>query len=282
MSSSTPAAQPLSSLTNTFSFASGSNPTPAIECDNFEGTPLLPSASLWQCGTKTGNSSLMSTCCNGAEVKEYLGCFMYCPMEDITMTDMQGFVACLSTGGNSTDRANVSNVDTNVFCQGDLNATVSSTSSATTTHGTSKSLSFIFSLLLITVLLCEVATAECTVSIDDESGTIRQGEPRSIMTGSSCGIAASYCIVDQTGTEEILAANRTIEGRDASDGQYDEFFEALGESTDPPRLFAATSSIKVRQWAVGDADGSMVNWSSWVPFMASNKPFFHPSSICDH
>jgi hypothetical protein len=196
---------------------------------------------------------------------------MYCAMDDITMSGMQDSVACLSTGGNSTAQANVSDVDPNVFCQGDLNGAVNATSRGVAARSRSKGLSFIFSVVFVALLICELATAECTVSIAQGPGLIRQGEARSILTGSSCGSGTSYCVVDQTGTDEISAANRTLGGRDASDGDYDEFFEALGESTDPPRLFAAMSSIQVRQWAVGVADANTINWSSWIPFMVSEK-----------
>ena len=263
---------------NTFAVAQGSVQTPSIECDSFAGVPLLPAASSWQCGTKTNNTSLMSTCCNGAKVEQYLGCFMHCAMEDINMIGMQDFVACLSIGGNSTALGNVSGVDRNAFCQGGLNGTVEATSYGVITRSRSKGLRFIFSVIFVALLFCELAAAECAVSVE-ESALIRQGEARRISTGSSCGSGSSYCVVDQTGTDEIPAANRTVGGRDASGDDYDDFFQALGESTDPPRLFAAKSSIQVRQWAVGVADASMINWSSWVPFMVSDRIFLRPAEL---
>lgn len=122
---------------------------------------------------------------------------------------------------------------------------------------------------MIALLLCETVTGECTVTIEEGSGLIRQGEARSIGAGTRCGTGSSYCIVDQTGTQSFIAANRTIAGDDASDGQFDGFFEALGDSTEPPRLFAASSTMEVRQWAVGIVDADFINYSFWAPFMVS-------------
>ena len=82
--------------------------------------------------------------------------------------------------------------------------------------------------------------------------------------------------MDQSGTAEIEAFNRTLDGNDASDGFYDEFFEALGESVEPPRLFPATSSMRVRQWGVGAGDGDMIHYSLWAPFMVRSTT----RSIC--
>lgn len=117
-------------------------------------------------------------------------------------------------------------------------------------------------------MLCTAVAAECIVTVEDGSSLIRQGEARSIGIGVSCS-GSSYCIIDQTGTDEIVTANRTLSGNDASDSQYEDFFKVLGESTDPPRLFAATSLIQVRRWAVGVADDNVINNSFWAPFLVS-------------
>lgn len=135
---------------------------------------------------------------------------------------------------------------------------------------------------MIAVLLCETVVAECTVTIEEGSGLIRQGEARGIGAGTRCSTGSPYCIIDQTGTESFVAANRTISGDDSSNAQYDEFFETLGESTDPPRLFAASSTMKIRQWAVGVVDDSLVNYSFWAPFMVSQRRSFAMTREPEH
>lgn len=136
--------------------------------------------------------------------------------------------------------------------------------------------------MMIPVLLCETVVAECAVTIEEGTALIRQGEARSIGAGTRCSTGSPYCIIDQTGTESFVAANRTIAGDNASDGQYNEFFEALGDSTDPPRLFAASSTMEIRQWAVGLVDDNLVNYSFWAPFMVSQRRFLAMSRECEH
>lgn len=211
----------------------------------------------------------MQGCCNGAEVIESLGCFQHCEMENFNPSDMRDFVACLSNGGNSTSQTDADNVDANVFCQGQLNSTVDAQSSSASIRSGSSSTGFFVCIMMIALLLCDTVTAECTVIIEEGSSLIRQGEARTIGAGTRCSTGSPYCIVDQTGTQPFIAANRTISGNDASDNQYNEFYEALGKKTQPPRLFAASSTIEVRQWAVGVADDDLINYSFWAPFMVS-------------
>lgn len=257
--------------TNTRILASGLSPTLSLHCDTFSGVPLLSSPGNFVCGTKTNNRILMQTCCNGAEVIESLGCFQHCEMKNLNPSDMRDFVACISSGGNSTSQVDADSVDANVFCQGQLNSTVDAQSSSASVRSGSKSTGFFIWLIMIALLLCETVTADCNVVVEEGSSLIRQVEARSIGIGTRCSTGSSYCIVDQTGTEPFIAANRTIAGNDASDDQYNEFFEALGKTTQPPRLFAASSTIEVRQWAVGVADDDRVNYSFWAPFMVSHS-----------
>jgi hypothetical protein len=192
-------------------------------------------------------------------------------MKNLNPSDMRDFVACISSGGNSTSQVDADSVDANVFCQGQLNSTVDAQSSSASVRSGSKSTGFFIWLIMIALLLCETVTADCNVVVEEGSSLIRQVEARSIGIGTRCSTGSSYCIVDQTGTEPFIAANRTIAGNDASDDQYNEFFEALGKTTQPPRLFAASSTIEVRQWAVGVADDDRVNYSFWAPFMVSHS-----------
>lgn len=252
-------------ITSTGSLAS------SIACDDFHGTPLLPASDSYKCGTKTSNETLVRTCCNGAEVTVYLGCFMYCDWDGFSGSRMRDFVACLSSDTNGTEPANASSaVDPNVFCQGELRAVVNATTSGGSRSRSSyKPLSLTISVALFVALLCNAVSAECRVEIYDDLG-IRQAEAREFGPGVGCGNGlSSFCVVDQSGTVEIEAFNRTLDGNDASDGFYDGFFETLGEAIEPPRLFPATSSMRVRQWGVGVGDGNMINYSLWAPFMVS-------------
>lgn len=123
--------------------------------------------------------------------------------------------------------------------------------------------------MMIALLLCETVAADCTVAIEEGSSLIRQGEARSIGAGTRCDTESSYCTLDQTGTYSFVAANHTIAGGEASGGKYDEFFEAICDATQPLQLFAASSMMEIRQWAVGVVDESLIDYSSWAPFMVS-------------
>lgn len=249
----------------------------SIACDDFHGTLLLPASDSYKCGTKTSNETLVRTCCNGAEVTVYLGCFMYCNIDDFSGSRMRDFVACLSSGDNDTEPANASAVDPNVFCQGELQAGVNATTSGSTRSTSSSSpLSLFVSVALMVLLLCPTVSAECRVEVYDSLG-IRQAEAREFGPGLGCGNGPSpFCVVDQSGTAEIETFNRTLDGNDASNELYDEFFKALGEAVEPPRLFPATSLMLVRQWGVGLGEGNVVNYSLWAPFMVRSMT----RSIC--
>jgi hypothetical protein len=203
-------------------------------------------------------------------------------MEEFSPSDMRAFVACLSSGGNTTSQVDTDDVDENVFCQGQLNSTIDAQSTSASTRSGSKSTGFFVCIMMIALLLCETAIADCTVTIEEGSGLIRQGEARSIGAGTRCSTGSPYCIVDQTGTQSFVAAKRTIAGDDASDGQYNEFFETLGDLTDPPRLFAASSTMEIRQWAVGAVDDNLVNYSLWAPFMVSQRRSLAMSRESEH
>ena len=254
--------------TNTKILASGPSPTPSIDCNNFAGVPLLPASDNYVCGTRTNNRTLVENCCNGARVTEYMSCFQHCEMSDFTPSDMRDFVACLSKDGNSTSRVDQDSVDPNVFCQGQLNSTVDKPSIGAVARSSTKSTGFLFCVALIALLLVETVTSECTATIEGPA-LIRQGLARHIGAGVRCSDGSSYCIVDQTGTDVFVAINRNLDGEDAADDSYDEFFSALGDATDPPRLFATSISVQVRQWAVGVASDDRVNDSFWAPFMVS-------------
>lgn len=269
LKSSESAAPARSQPTHTSILASGPSPTLAIDCDTFFGLPLLASQDGTICGTKTNNSTLMRSCCNGAEVIEALRCFQHCEVDTFDMNAMRDFVACLSTGGNFTSQLDGSAVDANAFCQGPLNSTIAVKSSTASAGSGSKSTGLFIFMCMVALMFCETATAECVVTIEESSSLIRQGEARAIGTGTRCSTGSSYCIIDQTGTDSFVAANRTIAGDDASDNQYDEFFEALGRSTTPPRLFAASLAMEIRQWAVGITSDNLINYSLWAPFMVS-------------
>ena len=268
--------------TNTRILASGPSLTLSLDCDSFSGVPLLSSSERLVCGTKSNNKTLMQRCCNGAAVIESFGCFQHCEMEEFNPSDMRTFVACLPNGGNTTSQVDTGDVDANVFCQGQLNSTIDAQSTSASTRSGSKSTGFFVCIIMIALLLCKTAIADCSVTIEEGSGLIRQGEARSIGAGIRCSTGSPYCIIDQTGTKSFIAANRTISGDDASEGQYDEFFEVLGDSTDPPRLFAASSTIEIRQWAVGVMDDNLVNYSFWAPFVVSQRRFLAMTRGSEH
>ena len=285
MASSTPSQRnspAFNQPTNIRIFVPGPSPTFTLDCDSFVGVPLLPSSKRFVCGTKTNNNTRMQMCCNGAEVIESLGCFQHCEMENFNPSDMRAFVACLSNGDNTTSQVDADAVDTNVFCQGQLNSTIDAQSSSASKRSGSKATGFFVCIMMVALLFCQTVVAECTITIEEGSGLVRQGEARGIGAGTRCSTGSPYCIIDQTGTNSFIAANRTIVGGDASNRQYDEFFEALGDSTDPPRLFAASSTMEIHQWTVGVADDNLVNYSFWAPFMVSQRQYFFMSCQFEH
>ncbi|KAM0717764.1 hypothetical protein Q7P37_006096 [Cladosporium fusiforme] len=240
--------------TGTTTLASGPSPMLSINCDDFHGTPLLPPFNdSYQCGTKTSNHTLMEACCDGKA--------------DFVPGDLRGFAACLSTDGNSsTAEEDVSNYDPDVFCQGNLTATVAETSDGSSNSLAASRPATLLCVVFLTLLFSGLVSADCTVVIDENSAFIRQDEARRINTGLSCPYS-NFCTVDVSGTGEIQTVNRTIDGQDASDSSYDSFFEAVGKSTSPPRLFAATASMHIRHFAVGATGPELTNWPSWAPFM---------------
>lgn len=249
-------------------------PAPTLspsDCNTIDGIPLLPASDSYRCGTKTSNRTLIDTCCDGAEVNAYLGCFMYCSIgAEMDVDRMREMVNCLSSNGTSTTSTNEDSIDDNVFCQGNLSATVQ-TSAGTTTRRPTLS-NFLITALVILFMLVGAAQAQdgCTFSIEAGSEVIKQGEPRSTVgPGTGCGGTQDFCLVSMSGTTEIIGANRTINGEDASSGNYNPFFEVLSQTTTPPRLFPASTSFAIEHWGVGTAGFS--SFPYWAPFSVRSQ-----------
>lgn len=183
-------------------------------------------------------------------------------MRNFRSLKMREFAECLSGPGNGTE------LDPNVFCQGNLNSTVSASAAEYSFRRPSRSWNLLVSVVLIVLLLCEAVSADCLVTLQNDSVSIRQDAGR--VFGPGIGCPHETCLANAAGLGELEggAASRSIDGDDASDPAYDEFFEVLGQTTNPPRLFAARATVEVDFWSFGSG-GSSSTWARWAPLSVS-------------
>lgn len=245
----------------------------ASDCVNLAGVPILPPSNAFRCGAKTRNQTLMTTCCGDNAVEDYLGCFMHCASGRDRASDLTNFVDCISTGGNTNATSeDLEQVAWNTFCQGPVSSTVQRSAAAKSRSNPGYQYTFLTAVLTV-LLLTRSVHADCSFSIENDSTFIRQGLPRDIFAaGLTCaGVNAgsnNYCSMYLTGS--ITTDNRTINGTDASDEAYDSFFEVLGRTTMPPRLFPASVSFNVSHLEPVQLDTTLFTW--WASWNVGRNP----------
>lgn len=120
---------------------------------------------------------------------------------------MQDFAESLYGLGNEAG------VDQGVFCQGNLNSTISTSSATSSVCGPSRSLGLLASIALIVLLGCRSGSTDCSVTLEDDSVVIRQEQVRGVGLRIICRNDA--CLTGTTGLGALESpATRSIDGID--------------------------------------------------------------------
>ena len=250
-------------------------------CSSFSGNPVLPPSSNLQCGLQTLNRSLMESCCIGTP-QQYKTCFFYCEPQG----EIRDFVSCVSRGDNLTR--------TDAFCESSIQSTVRTSvgngssggsSSGNSGGGTSSGIRGVSSpkistvvilTLMMSFFLAAPASATLIRSLDpagvsrrapdtctftEDSHFNRTGDSLQVSDSFDCS-GTSFCTFGTSIDTGLTSNNRTLNGKSAAEAEYDAFFEILGNSTDPKRLWPAMSGASLYYtWVSLAGSSTSVGWT---------------------